>query len=123
MPEAGGVRDRLVLELRGRPGYLGWCLIRRLCGGRLAGMPLSERERAVLDLERSWWQEAETKEVLIRSRLGISATAYYKLLRRLVDSPAAREHDPLLVLRLKRARDERRRARYEGRSSAERPGR
>jgi hypothetical protein len=40
----------------------------------------------------------------------------------LLDDPEAIAYDPLVVHRLRRARDERRRARYEGRS-ADGPGR
>ena len=80
-------------------------------------MPLSEQERAVLDLERSWWQEAGSKETRIRDRLGLSTTRYYRMVGTLIDSPDAFAYDPLVVLRLRRERDRRRRARYEGRSA------
>ena len=80
-------------------------------------MALSPQERAILDLERSWWREQGPKESLIRARLGISATRYYRVLAGLADLPAAFEYDPLVVLRLRRERDRRRRARYEGRSA------
>jgi hypothetical protein len=90
-------------------------LIRTASGGRLAGMALSTRDRAVLDLERSWWLEAGSKEGVIRSRLGMSPTRYYQLLAGLTDSPEAEAYDPLLVRRLRRVRNRRRRARFEGR--------
>ena len=78
-------------------------------------MALSERDRAILDFERTWWMEAGPKEVLIRSRFDLSPTRYYQLLNELLDDPDAYEHDPLLVRRLRRQRDRRRRARIEGR--------
>lgn len=80
-------------------------------------MPLSDQERAILDFERSWWQEPGSKEAYIRDRLGLSTTRYYRLLGSLIDSPDALAYDPLAVLRLRRDRDRRRRARFEGRSA------
>jgi hypothetical protein len=78
-------------------------------------MPLSARERAILDLERDWWAEPGSKEATIRRVLALSSTRYYELLADLVDSPDALEYDPLVVRRLRRVRDQRRRARWEGR--------
>ena len=78
-------------------------------------MPLSPRERAILDLERSWWAQPGSKEQAIRERLDLSSTRYYQLLGDLIDNPDALAYDPLVVRRLRRVRDQRRRARYEGR--------
>jgi len=91
-------------------------------GGRLPEMPLSERDRAILDFERSWWTEPGPKELAIRQRFDLSATRYYQVLGALLESPDAVEYDPLVVRRLRRMRDRRRRARFEGRSAGE-PGR
>ena len=85
-------------------------------------MGLSERDVAILELERTWWTLPGRKEVAVRERLGLSPTRYYELLGALLDSPEALAHDPLVVRRLRRLRDRRRRARYEGRS-ADGPGR
>lgn len=90
---------------------------------RLAPMELSDRDRAVLDFERSWWQLEGAKEAAIRAQLGLSGTRYYELLQRLCDSPAARAYDPLVIHRLRRDRDRRRRARYEGPSAGRPPAR
>jgi DNA-binding MarR family transcriptional regulator len=76
-------------------------------------MPLSDSERRLLDFERSWWMEAGAKADQIRRRLGVSPTAYYSALRRLVERLDALEYDPLLVRRLRRRDDQRRRTRYE----------
>ena len=78
-------------------------------------MTLSERDRGVLDFERSWWKLPGSKESAIREQLGLSSTAYYRILNRLIDDPAALEYDPLGVRRIRRQRDLRRRARFEGR--------
>ena len=72
-------------------------------------MALSDRDRAILDLERTWWQQGGTKEAAIRGRLGLSPTRYYELLGTLVDSDDALAYDPMLVRRARRARDRRRR--------------
>ena len=76
---------------------------------------LSARDRAILDFERSWWQLSGRKEQVIRARLNMSSTRYYRRLGELMDLPAALAHDPLTVKRVRRDRDLRRRARYEGR--------
>ncbi|MHB8246321.1 MAG: DUF3263 domain-containing protein [Acidimicrobiales bacterium] len=73
-------------------------------------MALTERQRLVLDLEREWWLHAPTKQAAIRQRLACSPTAYYAALRRLVSSPDALSYDPLVIKRLRRRRDEGRRA-------------
>ena len=76
-----------------------------------AATTLTERDREMLALERLWWQYAGAKETEIRRRFDLSSTAYYQVLNRLIDEPAALEHDPLLVKRLRRLRDQRQRTR------------
>jgi hypothetical protein len=72
---------------------------------------LGERERSVLAFERQWWRHAGAKEEAIRSQFGVGPTAYYQLLSRLIDDPAALAYDPMLVKRLQRQRASRRRQR------------
>ncbi|MGH9296764.1 MAG: DUF3263 domain-containing protein [Acidimicrobiales bacterium] len=81
-------------------------------------MGLTTRDRSVLDLEREWWQHAGTKERVIRERLDCSPAAYYSALRRLVGSDDAFAYDPLVVRRLKRRLERRRRALLETNSAA-----
>lgn len=69
---------------------------------------LTDIELAILDLERSWWKYPGAKETAIFQRLGISTTRFYQLLNALIDRPEALEHDPLLVRRLRRLREQRR---------------
>ena len=78
-------------------------------------MEFSARDRAILDFERAWWRLPPPKERQIRARLDMSGSRYYSRLAELIDVPAALEYDPLTVKRLRRYRDLRRRARYEGR--------
>ena len=86
-------------------------------------MALSDRDRAILDFERSWWTEPGLKEDAIRARFALSATRYYRLLAALIDDPDAERYEPLVVRRLRRARDQRRRARFEGRTAGGPPAR
>ena len=68
---------------------------------------LSERDLAVLEFERRWWKHAGAKEQSIRAQFGLSAARYYQVLSRVIDSPEALVHDPMLVRRLQRVRDAR----------------
>lgn len=72
---------------------------------------LDERQQRILDFERRSWRSSGVKDEAIRDELGLSAVRYYQLLARLIDSPAALRHDPMLVRRLQRMRDTRREAR------------
>ena len=82
---------------------------------------LEERERGILLFERQWWRHAGAKEEAIRRRFGIGPTAYYQLLSRLIDDPAALAHDPMLVKRLQRQRAARRRQRASRRLGVQGP--
>ena len=72
---------------------------------------LSARDQAILDFERQWWKYAGAKEQAVRELFEMSATRYYQVLNALIDSPAALEHDPMLIKRLRRMRSSRQRAR------------
>ncbi len=75
------------------------------------GQGLSERDRAILDFERTWWRADRTRDQEIRERFDLSAARYYQRLNTLIDLPAALAADPLLVRRLRRLRDARQRSR------------
>ncbi len=66
----------------------------------------------VLDFERTWSQGAPRKDPAIRARFGISPARYYQRLDRLIDRPEALSYDPMLVQRLRRMREMRRRTRF-----------
>ncbi len=72
---------------------------------------LDERSRAVLDFEREAWKLTIPKGRAIRERFGFSQARYHQLLHRIIDRPEALAYDPMLVRRLRRLREERRRAR------------
>ncbi|GGL45844.1 DUF3263 domain-containing protein [Planomonospora parontospora] len=76
-----------------------------------AARALTERERELLAFERQWWRYAGAKEQAIREAFDLSATRYYQLLSELIDRPEALAHDPMLVKRLRRLRESRRRDR------------
>jgi len=86
-------------------------------------MELTDRDRSILDFERSWWTESGPKEAAIRERFELSAARYYQILNELLESDEAYEYDPLVVRRLRRLRDRRRRARHDSLQASEPPGR
>ena len=72
---------------------------------------LDKRSTEVLDFEREAWKLTVTKERAIRERFGFSPSRYHQLLHRIIDRPDALVYDPMLVRRLRRVRELRRRAR------------
>ena len=80
---------------------------------------LSDEDRAILEFEREWWQKRTPKERAVRDRLGLSVTRYYQRLNGLLDRPAALAFDPMLVGRLRRLRETRRRVRFARRLAPE----
>ncbi len=74
-------------------------------------MELTERERAILEFERTWWTEPGPKEAALAAKLELSTTRYYEFLNDLIDRPEAEQYDPMTVRRLRRMRDRRRRSR------------
>jgi hypothetical protein len=67
--------------------------------------------RSVLDLERRYPTPGRAKARAIRRHLRLSPTRYHQLLVRAIELPEALGYDPMLVRRLRRLRDARRRAR------------
>lgn len=70
---------------------------------------LTDDELAILAFERQWWKEPGVKDVKMKQQFGWSATQYYQRLNALIDEPAALEADAVLVNRLLRRRQSRRR--------------
>jgi len=68
-------------------------------------VPLTDRDRALLDFEAEWRRHAGAKEEAIRAELGLAPARYYQLLGRLIDTADAQAYDPMLVKRLRRMRD------------------
>ena len=78
-------------------------------------MALTERETSIIDFERTWWTLGDTKDELIHARFDCTPQAFNLELSALIDSPDALAHDPLVLRRLRRQRDRKRRARLKGR--------
>ncbi|GAC1409763.1 MAG: DUF3263 domain-containing protein [Actinomycetota bacterium] len=72
---------------------------------------LTDRDKEILAFEREWFKTPGSKERIVKDRFGVSATRYYQILNVLIDSAEAHEHDPMLVKRLQRMRDARKRQR------------
>ncbi len=88
----------------------------QLSSERAGPIALSDRERAVLDFESRHWSAdppitAGQKESAIRQELGISPSRYYQLLNGLLDTERALAHHPVMVNRLRAAREASRAAR------------
>ena len=69
------------------------------------GEELGELDRAVLALESEHWKYRGAKESAIRARLGLSPVHYYQRLNALLSSEAAAREAPMLVSRLRSARE------------------
>lgn len=68
---------------------------------------LSDRDTAILAVESRTWLRPGAKEQHVFEHLDLSATRYAQILNRLLDDPAALEHDPQTVWRLRRLREAR----------------
>jgi hypothetical protein len=75
------------------------------------GDALDRRMCQVLDFERESWKLSVPKERAIRERFGFSPARYHQLLNRALDRDEALTYDPMLVRRLRRVREARRRKR------------
>ena len=76
-------------------------------------VPLIDREQAILDFERTWWTRDGLKDAMVRELFQVELAAYYQTLNELLDHQDALDYDPLVVRRLRRLRDRRRRARVD----------
>jgi hypothetical protein len=75
---------------------------------------LTERQQAMIEFEAEWWMYDDSRDVVIRARFACSPEEYYQELNQLLDHPGALSLDPLVVRRLRRQRERRRRARLDG---------
>jgi Protein of unknown function (DUF3263) len=80
--------------------------------GNARGVPLSKLEMLLIEFERTWWADDQPKDSAIAEQFSLTTAEYYEQLHALIDSDAALEHDPLVVRRLRRMRDRRRRQRF-----------
>lgn len=80
---------------------------------------LSERARAMLTFEATWFTLDQDRHDAIRATFQCSPEEYTLELNQLIDQPAALAADPLVVRRLLRARDRRRRSLLDGSATGE----
>lgn len=80
---------------------------------------LNERELAILQFEATWFMLDEDRHDAIRARFACSAEDYNLELNRVIDHPAAMLADQLVVRRLRRHRERRRRAMIDGAAAGE----
>ncbi|GEK81288.1 DUF3263 domain-containing protein [Agrococcus baldri] len=66
-----------------------------------------QRIRRLLDFEAGWTSHGGAKARAIRAEFGWTTTRYYQVLDGLLETQEAVRHDPMLVHRLLRLRDER----------------
>jgi len=76
-----------------------------------ASQPLTDRDRQVLDFAGLTWRHDGARDMAIRDEFGTSAHLYMQELNRLLDEPHALAYAPVTVSRLRRIRDDKRRAR------------
>jgi len=75
-------------------------------------VPLSPVEMSLIEFERTWWSDDQPKDAAIAEQFSLTTAEYYEQLHALIDSDEALAHDPLVVRRLRRMRDRRRRERF-----------
>ncbi len=75
-------------------------------------MALSDRDIAIIDFERTAWRLEDSKEAAIRTNFGLSPSRYYQIRNAILDTEEALQYDPLVILRLRRLRTQRRSTRY-----------
>lgn len=65
---------------------------------------LTDRQQRMLVFERQWWKHAGARDDAVRELFGCSPGRYRAELGKLIEQPAARSFDPLVVKRLQRRR-------------------
>lgn len=75
---------------------------------------LTERQVSIIEFEATWWMQDEARDLAIRARFSCSTEEYSLELNQVLDHPDALSVDPLVVRRLRRQRERRRRARLDG---------
>lgn len=73
--------------------------------------PLSDRDRQVLDFAALTWRHDGARDMAIHDTFATSAHLYMQELNRLLDEPEALAYAPVTVNRLRRIRDDKRKAR------------
>ncbi|UVF60314.1 helix-turn-helix DNA binding domain protein [Gordonia phage Murp] len=69
---------------------------------------MTETDRALLDFAAHRWNYAGNQAEAIRAEFDMTVTRFWQRVNNLLDDPAALEHAPALVNRLRRIRSRRR---------------
>ena len=85
-------------------------------------LEFTDRHRAMLDFERTWWQLDNPRDEAIRARFACTTDDYYAELNLVLELPEAMDHDPLVVRRFQRRRLRRRRSLLDPGTAATRGG-
>jgi hypothetical protein len=72
---------------------------------------ISDGDRDILAFEAAHPHHGPAKDEAIREAFSLVPARYYQILNAVIDSPAAVQHDPMLIARLQRAREARAQAR------------
>ena len=83
-------------------------------------MDLTERQKSIIEFERTAWQTGISKEKAIRQIFTISPSRYYQIRDELIDLPEAMKFDPMVIRRLQKQRNFRRAKKF-GISEAKSP--
>lgn len=78
---------------------------------------MSDPDKAVLDFAKQTWHFHGERDSAIVKHLGYSPTTYFQKLNRIIDDPAALEHDAQTVRRYQRIREQGRGITYGKRGS------
>lgn len=70
---------------------------------------LTDEALAMLRLAGQYWRNGSAKDQAVRDRFGISPTRFHQRINALLPNPAAMAAEPLIVRRLQRIADARRR--------------
>jgi hypothetical protein len=73
--------------------------------------PLTDLEKKILDFEHGRWLHQGAKDEAVLKAFGMTPVRYQQYVLHLLEKPAALAYDPMLVKRLRRLRDTRRRQR------------
>ena len=78
---------------------------------------LSDLDREILAFEQEWVIHVGAKDSAVRELFDLTPSDYHRRLSRLIDLPAAEEHAPRLVRRLRRLRSTRTQQRSDRRAA------
>lgn len=67
---------------------------------------LSDQDREVLDFAKQWWKYPGARHEALLEKFDYGPTTFFQKLNRIIDDPAAMEHDAQTVNRYRRIREQ-----------------